>query len=638
VDDLRAVMTAALGIDDGYESVEVDKVRAAVAAGLARLGLPDEASSIAEAVNDPWLRLQMCVELADFLPESLRDEAIVRALAAGQNDHVQRLLAARSGQLNGDTIIRFAGRLAGEGQVDRALAVARLFPRRGRYGGRGPRAEALGLLAPRLPVEVRRAVMLEALDATRLVGDLYHQASALRAWAEIRTSEGTDESEVVTQALRVVLDSLPTVFDEWQRERTLVLLAPLLPRALLDVGLDIARALNRAGLRATALTRIAARMPAASNATVMAEVLESIKAIEEARELAPVFRDVLPEFTIDQQRYVLQVAMTQNAEAQRELLPHICATLPENLKREAVPGIVLLEDVKARASALVQLAAVLSEAQHSRLLADLVSLEDAREVGEALAQLAETLGEFVAAQAIEIARDLADPVGRAAAFAGLAVRLARMNRLNDALGLVSEIDWELSDTDPVDFGSSLWAQAIRAIADLVRPNRLPTLSSATVRAAKAISRGWVRSQVISAVTLCVDPLVAHELLEEELATVSQADPEEERSTMLVAMAPILPERLLPAALTAACTIASGGFLDSSPRADALGALAKRLRLLSRDSLYPIWRDAVHILARGDRRDLLWDIGALASVTSALSDDDTQRSEFAILHRILRWWP
>jgi hypothetical protein len=638
VADLRAVLSAARDVDGASNSSVLASVSAKVAPRLARQGLHAEANSITQTIDDPWLRLQVCAELAQILPQNLRGQILDDALTAGQSDRVQRLLADHIGELSDEPIMRLALCLAADGQFDRALAAARTFPQRGRYGGAGPRAEALGLLAPHLPEEARRGVLLEALAAAHLVGDVYHQVCALAAWAALHPAAATDQSECVTRAFRSVLEALPTVSDDQQRYKALILLAPHVPESMLGTSLHIARAFESADLRTVALTTIAVRMSAPDRTLVMAEALESIKAIGGAREAAPVLAQVVPEFPTDQQRYVLQVALRQNAVAQRTLLPHICADLPDDLKREALSGIALVEDVNARTRALIQMASVLSEAEQSALLADLASLEDPREIGEALARLSANLAEPVLPQAVAVARDLPDPVGRATALARLVLRLAAVHQLEQALELVGEINWELNDTDPVDFGANLWAQAITMLAEFIPPDLRPGIDIETLAAAQAISRGWVRAQVVSALSLFVDLPVADGLFQAEVDKLYSADPVDERSKMLVAMAPRLPERLLPAAMAAACTIADSGYLYVSLRADALAALSKRLPVLPKADLYLIWRDSLHLLAGCARDDLLWDLGALAPVVRALGVEDTPAGAIGTVDRIARWWP
>ena len=276
--------------------------------------------------------------------------------------------------------------------------------------------------------------------------------------------------------------------------------------------------------------------------------------------------------------------------------------------------------------------------QQSTLLAGLASLDDAREAAEALAILSANLAESVLPQAVAIARDL-DPDDGATAFAALAIRLAAVNRLDQALELVGEIDWELNDdTDPVDIGANFWATAITALAAFFPPGARPTVEPETLAAAQAISQGWARAQVVSALSLFVDPPLADELFQAEVDKLHSADPVNERSEILVAMAPRLPEHLLPAAMAAARTIADSDYIYRSPRADALVALSKRLPVLPKADLYHIWRDTLRLLAGRSRTDLLWDLGASAPVARALGVENTPAVAIGMLDRIIRWWP
>jgi hypothetical protein len=192
--------------------------------------------------------------------------------------------------------------------------------------------------------------------------------------------------------------------------------------------------------------------------------------------------------------------------------------------------------------------------------------------------------------------------------------------------------------DPVDFGANFWAQAITALGESFPPGARPGVDTETLAAAQAIGRGWVRAQVVAALSLFVDPPAADRLFQAEMDKLDSADPVDERSKMLVAMAPRLPERLLPAAVAAACTIADSGYLYVSPRAEAFAALSKRLSALPKADLYRIWRDTLQIMAGRARSDLLWDLGALAPAGRALGGEVTAAEAIGMLSRILRWWP
>ena len=104
-----------------------------------------------------------------------------------------------------------------------------------------------------------------------------------------------------------------------------------------------------------------------------------------------------------------------------------------------------------------------------------------------------------------------------------------------------------------------------------------------------------------------------ELLQTGLAT----DEDESKVVLLAGLAPNLPHELLAQALEAARKIES-----LAGRLQALAPLALRMNQFPFDnSLYPLWRDILHLLSRGTRRDLLRLVPLLEPVMVTLCGSD-----------------
>jgi hypothetical protein len=349
---------------------------------------------------------------------------------------------------------------------------------------------------------------------------------------------------------------------------------------------------------------------------------------------------VLRDFPEDQQRYVLNNVVGQEQRVRRRVLPLVCAALPDLLQREALAAVRQFDATDERLRTLVALAPVLPESLQHEVVAAIGKLEDPDAAGKALGQLCTHLAEPVLSEALAVANDLGDTLGKANALAALAPRLARAGKGDDAMKVVGRIDWELNDTDPVDYGTNFWAQALTATARWLPASDAPTVEQELLDAARSIPRGWVRAQVLAALSPFLEASLRDAVIQAELDKLSTISPDgEERTKILKALAPQVPERLLPAATSAACGIADSIYVSVSPRADALAALAPRLAGLPPPSLYGQWHDILHVLSDHPRGDLLWDLAALSPIPIALAGTGAAAAEnICALGRVARWWP
>jgi hypothetical protein len=626
--DLEAVLAAAREMGQAHAK---SRVAAAVAAALARAGRFDEARAVADSVESSSPRVEVFAALAASLPEHLRGKAVEQAMAAARHDQYQISLASRIGVAD-EPLLQLALALAKASQFDTAVAAARMFPKQARYGGVGPRAKALTLLAPRLPDKLRAAVLVEAVGAAQVVGDTFQRAWVLAAWSAGNSSQ--DTPACVRDAFKDALAALSSLVDQESRRTALVHLVPHLPDSLLDAALAVARGIEDAAERAVALVKVAVRLPEPAKSEVMAEAVESVKAVTTVESIVPVLSEVLGDLPESRQRYLLENTLAQDAQIRRGVLPHVCAALPELLQREALAAVEKFEGTDERFRALVALAAVLPESLQRELVGALGTLDDAAAAGRALARAAPHLAEPVLAEALQATNNLEDSTAQATAIAALAPQLARAGRVDDAMTVIGQIDWGINATD----GSNLWAGALTATTRCLPASDPPSVAPEVLDRARTIEQSGTRAQVLAAMIPFVEESLRDGIVAAELDKLTEVDPDKERSEVLSALAPRIPERLLPAAVAAALSIADTSYVYVSPRADALAALAARFAGLRRSSLHGLWRDTLHVLASHQREDLLWDLAALSPAALALAGPGVAADTICALGRITRWWP
>jgi hypothetical protein len=213
----------------------------------------------------------------------------------------------------------------------------------------------------------------------------------------------------------------------------------------------------------------------------------------------------------------------------------------------------------------------------------------------------------------------------------------------------------------------------QALADLAPHLPKPLLPKALDLASTLRSHHW-RDRALVAL---VPRLAALGQVEEALRQVGSMEEEACRADALSALAPYLPERLLPAARRLARAISGEAWrdralaaLDSAPqapqstangpavsdsdlvadlararvidrefeRAQALAELAPGLAKLAPDLLWPHWQETLHLLAARTRRDLLADLRALQPVIVALGEAGGAADLVRAVEDVGRWWP
>jgi hypothetical protein len=130
------------------------------------------------------------------------------------------------------------------------------------------------------------------------------------------------------------------------------------------------------------------------------------------------------------------------------------------------------------------------------------------------------------------------------------------------------------------------------------------------------------------------PHLPEALLHDALQTARAIGSADYKARALVELAPHLPEALLHDALQQAARAIG----NESERSRAQSALAAQLDTNSLFSLYPLWAQALPILASRTRPDFLSDIRALLPVIVRLGGSQAATDIFLAIQDVGRWWP
>jgi hypothetical protein len=630
--ELRDVLEAARGLKPSTLS----RVAALVGPRLARLGLYDDSLTVAHLASRPAHRVEAFVNLSEVLPEPLKHAAVEEALKAARSNKFQTRIADRIGEIADEPLMQLALHASRASDLDTAFAAVRVFPRQGARGGIGPRADALTLLATHLPKELRADVLLEALSAAQVVGDLCHRARLIGAWAHANV--GTDTAPSVLDSFRRVLSDLAMLANEEQRRVTLVDLLPHIPASLLDAAATVARGIEGAKHRAIALAKVAVCSGGPARELLLAEALEAIKANNTVGDVAPTLMAVIADFSEADQRYLLETMLDQEPRIRIRVVPNICPFLPDNLQRQALAAAWRFEDTDERLQTLLVLGKVLSEAEQREVVAMIRTLADAEAVANALALLSPSITQSLLSEVLEIARAIGDEDSRATVFAVLAPRLVAAGRSDEAMELLGQFTWEANNTSSADLGSNMWAHALATTTAILPAGERPEVPAEIIDAARAIPQAGVRARVLCALSLLLSETALQEIMDSELQKLKNVEEGDECSEALIAIAPYLPDRMLSSAVAVARVIPDSTYLYVSPRANALAALASRLQTLPPAILGPIWRDTLHALASHPRGDLLWDLSALSAIPKRLCGARAAIELTGVLDCVQRWWP
>ncbi len=646
---LREALAAARAVEDRYWR---ERALAELALRMAELSHHEEALAIAQAIENEWWRARALAGLALQLSRPLLQQALEAALVIGW------------GRARAEALAVMASRLAELGHPEEALATAREIEN-GYW-----RARALAGLVPHLPQS--KQVLREALGQAQEVGDAYDRAQAL-----VELALHLPEPD---QALQEALAAARAIGDEQRRVSVLLELASHLsnPEQALQEALAAARGIQSEHSRARVLEELGSYLPE----DLLWEALVVARMVEDERLRAQVVESLAVRLAdLGHSDEALAVAREIENEYWRagalaRLVPH----LPESLLREALVETLALrtelqervfDEGDKRGRALGEMASRLAELGHpEEALAIAREIEDEYLRARTLGELTPHLTELLLEEALAMAWAIEDKWWGAEALAGLgdpngALARARevenrFNRVNALMALVPHLplpEQALQEalTEVQKMEEEGWrAEALALLARLL-PEDL--LQEALV-VARAVEDEWLRAPAVESLAVRLADLghpdealaVAREIendhwpwaelaphlsqtsLQEALGTVREIENEYWRGQALGKLVSHLPKPLFREALAAACEI------GRRPRAEILARLTPRLTKLSPATLYPLWYEALHILARRTREDLLSDLRALSPVIAELGGEEAIAETFHAIQDVGRWWP
>jgi hypothetical protein len=333
------------------------------------------------------------------------------------------------------------------------------------------------------------------------------------------------------------------------------------------------------------------------------------------------------------QRETLTWAVTNNLVW---LLVALTPRLPEPLQREAIAGLQAVEDTNERVRALSRVAQQLPEELLRETLEAIQNLHEDSDRARSLIDLAPwLLPDTTLEQAVNLAQQLTDDYEWAEALATLLPRWAESGHPQEAFEVLEQMDW--SQANLVGHQRSRRAQILAAILPKLSDNEREAALQDALRNIRNLSKYMFACAAVDLAQHLPEPIRKQLIAEAFRATVDNQS-WEERADALQALAPHLPIALLADAATAASQLPDSPYLNQSPRAYALAALATRLATLAPFSLYPIWRAALSQLSRSPRSELLWDLPALCPVMTALGCANAPIELAQAITDVAQHWP
>jgi hypothetical protein len=376
-----------------------------------------ETLTAAQAIKGIELQVEALSKLAPCLPQPLRGEVLAETLAAV--------------------------RTIESGWWAESPAVQEV---EGRY-----QAKALGELAPHLP----QPLLAEALAAALAIKDERWRAEALAGLARYLSQPLLAKALAVAQGIG----------NEYMRGRALAGLAPYLLQPLLAETLIVAWKIGDVYGQAEALTELLPRLAQLGHPEEALAAVREIKVINDRAMALTKMVPYLPESLQGKGVWEAIAAVRKIKDgkwrvvALTGLLPYLPQPLREDeALQEALTATRMIKaklDKKERAEALADLVPWLSLPMRGKVLAEILAtvqtIGDRQERTQALAGLAPHLSEPLLTEALTAARSLPreDEVYyikqypyylQAQALAGVALRLAELGHLKEALATAQEIE------------------------------------------------------------------------------------------------------------------------------------------------------------------------------------------------------
>jgi hypothetical protein len=621
----------------------------------ARVGVVREALAMARTIGDERARAKMLVGLISHLPESLQGKYLQCTF--------QEAGAAEDKETGAMVLIGLASVLpeALQGEAMQ-YTLEILGPEPYLYYPSNPlqRDALLGSSSNKglreLAPHLSEAALTEILRMVRSTRDESSRANVLK-----------DLAPYLPGALMVkAWEIARNIRDESERTNVLLSLAPHLPEALLTEALEEVRSIRDEGKRGKMLLSLVPYLPVA----LMTEASEIAKSVEGERERVRVLTGIpRPPEALQSETLPRAVVTAQSIEdggglsrALTSLIPHLPESLQMVIRRQALAaarGIdrprrrflsqneVMTEsapDPDAEALQIVFAAARMIEAEEARavVLANLVAhlpaalqvgaLQHALKTAGAVKRVNDTLlrqpylmkegsqawvlvksAPYLHAEALQVglttARSIDDLEDRARALIGLASHLHQ--------NLQSEVIQEALAAGRAIEDEDRRAETLLALAPHLPKALQRDVLQESLKIFRRIGRVWEQEDALAVLALDLPGTLGEEALKEDLQIALELARRDPQGTNRHPHRREKPRMLTSLAIH-------------------LSALAKT----KPDSVYAIWKTALHQLAMYPRRTFFYLLHDLMPLTLTLGKDEkaTALDIFRSIRTVTHWWP
>ena len=294
------------------------------------------------------IRASLLTEIADYLPQDLKEEVLQKAFIATKSirDEGVRLNVLKS----------LAHKLPPD-LLPEAIAIGKVIK-----SSRLAYAQALKVLTPLLPSDL----LLEALDVARdpNLNSEYTIALALSALADELPEEL--QTEVALEALASA-ESIPSGdYSDVYRSAALTAVADVVPEALqaevLQKALDSARGVEDECCRSISLANLVSKLPPEElQAEVLQEALDSARGVEEECYDSISLANLVPDLPPEELQQILDVFRDNRVDWGAIALLILIPKLPLDLLPEALTIARVIQQKSDRAMALIAITARLPE-------------------------------------------------------------------------------------------------------------------------------------------------------------------------------------------------------------------------------------------------------------------------------------
>ncbi len=544
----------------------------------------EEVLVVTRKVKDNSWWVSVLSRIGEYLPEEEREKALKEALAAVQ--------ATRDKSWRTITLREILEHLP-ECLLEKALVASHTI------GDECSRVMALSEVAGYLREAKRMEVIGEVLVAARGVGDESWRAKTLRTLV--------DHFHLPPSLLQKALTTAQEIKDERSRVMVLSSLAKQLPederKEVLREALDVAQEIKDKCSRVIVLSSLARQLLEEDREKVLREALAVAREIEHKSWQANTLTGLGRQLPEDEREEVLREALAAAREigyspSQVVALRELADYLPSGVLREALTTAQEIKDERSRVMVLSSLAKQLPEDEREEVLRKALAV--AREIGneswraEALGELAGHLPgkerEGVLREAVDAVREIEHEVWRSEALRKLVAGHLPVALLREVLDGVQKIESEM--------------RRVSVYKELAG-HRLPEgLLEEVLAAVRAIEDDYNRVMVLSPFT-------------------AQLSIKERKSLLLTLIHVRNIERWKDNVL---CYVEQ---FISAWQEDNFDGLTPHL---------PVWSEALRILSRARRDDLLITLAALAPLINHLGGPAAVGETVAAIRDVGRWWP